>query len=82
MTKMLLLKDLCLSIIFEPKIMFMIRIITTQPLYRNETHVRALYKTSQVLFAGVPGVFSLGSNVFAHLLIGPSIQAEIILKGH
>ena len=27
---------------------------------------------SQVLLAGVPGVFSLGSPVFDHLLIGPS----------
>ena len=27
---------------------------------------------SQVLFAGVPGVFSLGSHAFVHLLIGQS----------
>ena len=38
-------------------------------------------KTSQVLFAGVPGGFGLGSRIFAHLLIG-LIRAEIlILKG-
>ena len=29
-------------------------------------------ETSQVLLAGVPGGFSRGSPVFAHLLIGPS----------
>ena len=29
-------------------------------------------ETSQVLLAGVPGGFSRGSPVFAHILIGPS----------
>ena len=28
--------------------------------------------TNQVLLAGVPGGFSRGSPIFAHLLIGPS----------
>ena len=32
----------------------------------------ATCETSQVLLAGVPGGFSRGSPVFAHLLIGPS----------
>ena len=32
----------------------------------------ATCETSQVLLAGVPGVFSRGSPVFAHLLFGPS----------
>ena len=32
----------------------------------------ATFETSQVLLAGVPGGFSRGSPVFAHLLIGPS----------
>ena len=32
----------------------------------------ATCETSQVLLAGVPGGFSRGSTVFAHLLIGPS----------
>ena len=32
----------------------------------------ALAETSQVLLAGVPGVFSRGSPVFAHLLVCPS----------
>ena len=32
----------------------------------------ATCETIQVLIAGVPGVFSLGSSIFAHLLIGPS----------
>ena len=32
----------------------------------------ATYETSQVLLAGVPGGFSRGSPVFAHLLIGLS----------
>ena len=39
------------------------------------TSVISIYmtcETSQVLLAGVPGGFSRGSPVFAHLLIGPS----------
>ena len=32
----------------------------------------ATCETIQVLLAGVPGVFSRGPPVFAHLLIGPS----------
>ena len=32
----------------------------------------ATCETSQVLLAGVPGVFSRGSPVFTQLLIGPS----------
>ena len=32
----------------------------------------ATCETRQVLLAGVPGVFSCVSPVFAHLLIGPS----------
>ena len=32
----------------------------------------ATRETSQVMLAGVPGGFSRGSPVFAHLLIGPS----------
>ena len=32
----------------------------------------ATCETSQVLLAGMPGVFSRGSPVFFHLLIGPS----------
>ena len=32
----------------------------------------ATCETSQVLLAGVPGVFSWGSPVFAHLLMSPS----------
>ena len=32
----------------------------------------ATCETSQVLLVGVPGGFSRGSPVFAHLLIGPS----------
>ena len=34
--------------------------------------VLATCQTSQVLLAGVSGGFSLGSPIFAHLLIGPS----------
>ena len=29
-------------------------------------------ETNQILLEGVPGVFSRGSPIFAHLLIGPS----------
>ena len=34
----------------------------------------ATCETSQVLLAGVPGGFSRGSPVFAHLLIGPHMS--------
>ena len=35
----------------------------------------ATCETSQILLAGVPDVFSWGSPVFAHLLIGPSYMS-------
>ena len=39
-----------------------------------ELHTRHMTcETSQVLFVGVPGVFSRGSPVLPHLLIGPSL---------
>ena len=38
-------------------------------------------ETKQVLFAGVPGNFSLGLPISPHLLIGPSHMSPIILKG-
>ena len=42
------------------------------PLCLVMSPAQATCETSQVLLAGVPGGFSLGSPVFAYLLIGPS----------
>ena len=42
------------------------------PLCLGSSPALATCETSQVLLVGVPGGFSRGSLVFAHLLIGPS----------
>ena len=46
--------------------------VDSADIHKRQLPALATCKTSQVLLAGVPGGFSRGSPVFAHLLIGPS----------